>query len=1125
MGLSPGDKRGPYEVLELIGAGGMGEVYRAHDMRLERLVALKQLNGRHSGGFWHEARAIAALNHPHICQIYDIGPDYLIMEHIEGAPIAGPAPEDEAVRLAIQITSALQEAHSRGVLHRDLKPGNILVTSSGSVKLIDFGLAKIRKTEETGVTQSVVGITMGTVAYMSPEQAEGIEADERSDIFSLGTVFYELLSGRRPFNGPSAASVLTAILRDDPPPLPVSAELRRIVSKCMAKMPGERYASMTELRLDLERLVHRSAAFHTFAEAAPAALVPTQNNVGREAQLEQIRRACSRVRDGRGLIVAVTGEAGIGKTSVIENFLTEMAARGERAVVARGRCSQRLAGDEPYLPILEAMESLLHSRAGSLITGTMKSVAPTWYALVARRSAEEESESRAATTGSSQERMKREFGSLCQELSRTQPLLLFIDDLHWADVSTVDILNYLAGRFAETRTLVLVSYRPSDMALANHPFLAIRNDLQARGLLQQVDLLFLELQDVVRYLDLEFPGHAFPADFAAVIHAKTEGSPLFMADLVRYLRDTGGLVEENGRWELARALPEAPRDLPASVRGMIQRKIEQVDEQNLRLLLAACVQGPEFDSTTVAEASGIDAADVEEQLDRLEKVNVFVRRMGESEFPDRSLTLNYQFVHVLYQNALYDSLQPTRRATLSGRVARSLVAHYGDQVTNVAARVAVLFEAARDFSSSAHYYYLAAGRSTEIFAFREALALTERGLNAVQALPEGPARKQQELVLQMMKGIALRSTSGWATPQIEYAFSKARELVQGLDDPPELIPVLWATTLFLLIRGNLPECRARAGELMVQAERSGEPPYLMAANHVSGVVREFIGEMAESSRLLGRARELHEPARCMEYIAMFGQDPGLIARAMSSRPLWALGYPDRALDRAQEALAIARSQRLPTMTAFALVVIEGIHLYRGEAAESLRVGQEVTALCREYELPQEAEWSLSFQGYALHLLDRTKDGIQVLERSLAAQEAISARLVRTAFLAMLGDALCHADRIEDGLRAVEEGIAHAQRSSEGGYIAELYRVRGELFLRAGDEEKGEASLREAIRYAGEQQTKSFELRAATTLARLLAATGRRDEARTMLGSVYSWFTEGHGTVDLIRAKALLTELG
>jgi ATP/maltotriose-dependent transcriptional regulator MalT len=263
----------------------------------------------------------------------------------------------------------------------------------------------------------------------------------------------------------------------------------------------------------------------------------------------------------------------------------------------------------------------------------------------------------------------------------------------------------------------------------------------------------------------------------------------------------------------------------------------------------------------------------------------------------------------------------------------------------------------------------------------------------------------------------------------------------------------------------------------------------------------------------------------MEYIAMFGQDPGLIARAMSSRPLWALGYPDRALDRAQEALAIARTQRLPTMTAFALVVIEGIHLYRGEAAESLRVGQEVTALCHEYELPQEAEWSLSFQGYALHLLDRTKDGIQVLERSLAAQEAISARLVRTAFLAMLGDALCHAGRIEDGLRAVDDGIAHAERSSEGGYVAELYRVRGELLLRGGDAEKGEASLREAIRYAAEQQTKSFELRAATTLARLLAATGRREEARTALGSVYSWFTEGQGTVDLIRARTLLTELG
>jgi tRNA A-37 threonylcarbamoyl transferase component Bud32/tetratricopeptide (TPR) repeat protein len=1124
MPLFPGDKLGPYEILAPIGSGGMGAVYKARDARLERIVALKQLNGEHSGRFRQEALAIAALNHPNICQLYDVGDNFLIMEYVEGSCLCGPVPEKQAIKVALEILAALEAAHSRGILHRDLKPANILITANGSSKLIDFGLAKQLTPSDTEVTQTLDGAILGTVAYMAPEQAAGQGVDERSDIFSFGTVLYELLSGRRAFQGDSTAAVLTAVMRDQPEPLPVSGELQKILERCLAKQPADRYSSVTELRAALERLTGTSP--HGELAPAPHPSLPAQINVGRDAQRAQIGRAYSRVKAGKGLILAVTGEAGIGKTSVLESFLSSFGEHKEEPVLARGRCSQRLAGEEPYLPILESLDNLLGPQPGPSVAAIMKSAAPTWYALVAAAPARANgAEPRQAQPGQSQERMKREFVSLFQELSRARPVILFIDDLHWADVSTIDLLNYLTAHFAGMRVLVLTTYRPSDMALARHPFLAIRGDLQSRGLLEEIALQFLEPKDVEKYLDLEFPGHAFPAEFARGIHAKTEGSPLFMADLVRYLRDTGSILEDEKGWSLGRSLPDTPRGLPASVQGMIQRKIEQVSEQDLKLLLAASVQGHEFDSAVIAEALAIDQAEVEDRLDALERVYYFVRRGAEGEFPDRSLTLNYQFVHVLYQNALYDSLQPTRRASLSNRIAKALVNHYGDQVAGIAARVAVLFEAGRDFTSSAHYYYLAASQSAQLFAFREALALSERGLNAVKALPDGPARKQQELVLQMMKGIALRSTSGWATPQVESVFSKARQLCQDLNDPPELIPVLWATTLFLLIRGNLVECRQRADELMAQAERSESQVYRMAAHHIGGVVREFMGDMVESSRMLERCRELHNPDQYMANLTMFGQDPGTIARAMSSRPLWALGYPDRALERAQETLAIARSQRLPTMIAFALVVLQGIHLYRGEAEAALASGEEIMALCREYELPQEAEWSSSFQAYALHLRGCTTQCIDELKRSLEKQRAISAGLVRSAFLALLGDALRHAGRHAEGLEAIDEAFAHAERSSEGGYLAELHRVRGELLLVAGNAPAAEQSLRQAVQCAAQQQTRSFELRAATSLAELLHATQRSSEARAILGPVYEWFTEGYGTADLVKARTILSEIG
>ena len=253
MALSSGDKLGPYEILAKLGEGGMGEVWKARDSRLNRPVAVKRLKGQHSARFEQEARAIAALNHPHICQIFDIGPDYLVLEYIEGQPLKGGVNVDDAVRLAMQIAEALDAAHRKGVVHRDLKPANIMVTSEGSVKLLDFGLAKqtAGSDDTSTVDGTAVGTVMGTAAYMAPEQTEGKPLDVRSDIFSFGSVMYELLSGRRAFHGENAVSTMTAILRDEPAPLDASAALQAIVKRCLAKPPGQRYQTVAELRDDL----------------------------------------------------------------------------------------------------------------------------------------------------------------------------------------------------------------------------------------------------------------------------------------------------------------------------------------------------------------------------------------------------------------------------------------------------------------------------------------------------------------------------------------------------------------------------------------------------------------------------------------------------------------------------------------------------------------------------------------------------------------------------------------------------------------------------------------------------------------------------------------------------------
>src|SRR6476620_219078 len=251
MDLAPGTRLGPYEILSALGAGGMGEVWKARDTRLGRFVAIKRLTSPLGDRFEREARAVATLNHPHICQIHDIGPDYLVFEYIDGSPLRGPLGVKDAVRLAIQMAGALEEAHRHGILHRDLKPANVLVTATGSLTLLDFGLATPPDSDGDG-TRTSEGTVMGTAAYMAPEQAEGRPLDARADIFSFGAVLYEVLSGTRAFPGDSIALVLSAVLRDDPPPLNTTPELQRLVTRCLEKAPERRFQTMTDVKTALE---------------------------------------------------------------------------------------------------------------------------------------------------------------------------------------------------------------------------------------------------------------------------------------------------------------------------------------------------------------------------------------------------------------------------------------------------------------------------------------------------------------------------------------------------------------------------------------------------------------------------------------------------------------------------------------------------------------------------------------------------------------------------------------------------------------------------------------------------------------------------------------------------------
>jgi predicted ATPase len=513
----------------------------------------------------------------------------------------------------------------------------------------------------------------------------------------------------------------------------------------------------------------RPPARESAVQAPSGAHRPT---VGREAELDLLREAFAAAAAGSGSLRCVAGEPGIGKTTLVDRFLAGLSGQpDERVAIGRGRCSERLAGSEAYLSVLEAVEGLLRADPTGATARALRLLAPTWHAQIA--AADVSGAPGDHTVAISQDRLKRELLAFLSEVTRIRPCVIFLDDLHWADLSTVDLLAYLGGRCVGLRLLMILTYRPSDLVLAKNPLLTVRQELEARGVCREIALPFLSDDEIGRYLAAEFRGHVFPSDFSSFLLTKTSGNPLFLVDLLRYLREGGVIARDGaGAWSLARPVPEFQRELPQSVRSMVQRKVDELSEADRRLLMAASVRGNEFEAAVIARALGQDAAEVEDRLAALDRLHAVVKQRGEVELPDQTLTTRYAFVHVLYQNAIFASLQPARKASVAAAVAAAVQSAYATHPEPVAAQLASSSRRPAISPAAADHYLHAAENARRLFAQREAASLARRGLDLITRLPAGAARVTLEIRLAMALGIALESVAGAGNAEVKQAFAR-----------------------------------------------------------------------------------------------------------------------------------------------------------------------------------------------------------------------------------------------------------------------------------------------------------------------------------------------------------------
>jgi len=742
---------GRYRLTALLGSGGMGTVYRADDMQTNQPVAVKvlsphRLQQESAQRFRREFRALARLDHPHVVRVQDYGQGdglpFYVMELVAGHDLAQYRHEhgdhehgdrlspSEAIPLALQVCEALNYIHAADIVHRDVKPANIMVTADGQVKIMDFGLVKLT-TAVTRLTQS--GMAVGTLAYMAPEQAQGRAVDRRADVYALGVVLYELLTGRPPFQAADPIAVVIKHITEPPPPpqqfapdLPPA--LCDLLLRMLAKTPLERPQSAGEVAAALAALADAERPVVPAIEPARADVVFVAHLVGRQAELMQLEALLGRALAGQGCLVAVDGEAGVGKTRLLEELAAT--ARLRRTRVLHGGCYEQER--VPYGPFVEAVGATCRRLAErdplalrELGTGLESELARLVPRLGPALGVEKLGE---PDLGGFAGRL-RLFDAVTTLLSRLaadRPLLLVLDDLQWADEATLQLLHYVARNTRGGPVLIGGTYRTEEVD-EHHPLTRLWQQLRREGLVEEVHLVALSPDDTAALVGAMLGLDEPPPALCQRIYRETEGNPFFVSEVLEALVEEGILRRRDGAWVIEVddvTVSYAALTIPVGIQGVVERRLARLGDGERETLRAAAVMGASFTFDTLLEMSGQD----EEAL--LDAVDELLRARLWREEPDPRED-RYDFCHAKIREVAYAGLSRRRRRMLHRRAGQVLEQRYGDQLAGELARH---YDEAGEWTKAIAYGLLAGDKARAVYANAEAIYFYTRALDRAEQL-------------------------------------------------------------------------------------------------------------------------------------------------------------------------------------------------------------------------------------------------------------------------------------------------------------------------------------------------------------------------------------------------------
>jgi predicted ATPase len=865
--------------------------------------------------------------------------------------------------------------------------------------------------------------------------------------------------------------------------------------------------------LNVYRVLRESGARGRLDVAVTRGLTPL---VGRESETTLLLERWEQAKAGQGQVVLLSGDAGIGKSRLVQMLKEHVANQPHACWECRSlsyfentalfpltdlyhRLWQFQADDSPEEKIGKLEQALSQYRLP--VEETVPLLAPILSLVLP--------ENRYPLLNLSPQRQRQKtletIVAILLELAEHQPVLFILEDLHWTDPTTLEWLHLLIDQTPTASILVLLTCRPHFQPSWSH-----------RSYLSEVTVNRLSQPQIERMTAQVVGGIPLPQEVMQQIVEKTDGVPLFVEELTKAILESGQLKAVDGHYELTGSLSTFA--IPATLQDSLMARLDRLVTAK-GIAQYAAVIGRQFAHRLLQAVSQVDEATLQRELGRLVEAELVYQR----GVPPQAY---YFFKHALIQDAAYESLLKSTRQHYHQQIALVLEVQFPEMTEAQPELLAHHYTEAGLTEKAVHYWYHAGQRASERSAHVEAISHLRTGLALLQTLPETQERTQQELLLHITLGVSLSATKGYGAREVGEVYTHARQLCEHLEEPQQLFPVLRGLLHYYNVHAEYQVAHALGEQLLDLAQQVQDTAMLVATHRALGTTLFWLGAGTSAHMHFAQGMALYDTQQHRSLAFLYGEDAGVVCHIFAALSLWLLGYPEQGRARNDEAVTYAQQHAHPYSLSFVLSTAALFHQFRREVRLTQERAEATINLTKEQGFPFWRAMGSLLRGWALAHQGQAQEGIEQITQGLSAFRATGAEQLRPYCLSLLAEVHGIRGEPEEGLALLTEALTLVDKTGERWYEPELYRLKGELLLQQSLDNQADAEtcFHHALDIARTQQAKSFELRIATSLARLWQQQGKRQEAHDLLAPVYHWFTEGFDTADLKDAKALLDAL-